>query len=92
MREKEKKLIEKKLRMFEFSFCIKMRFGCLSFMLVESSLFRQNLKVRLNYVSRHSVRKEYQKIEKIAEITVTATKIGYFAQFGIFGISATPFE
>ena len=34
--------------------------------------------------------KKYQKIQKIAEIGLTATKIGYFPQFGIFGdISGT---
>ena len=28
---------------------------------------------------------KYQKIQKIAKITITTTKIGYFPQFGIFG-------
>ena len=35
---------------------------------------------------RDSVRTKYQKIQKIAEIILNATKIGYFAQFGIFDV------
>ena len=47
--------------------------------------FFKNIKFRLNCVSRHSVGEKYQKIRKIVEITLIATKIGYFAQLGIFG-------
>ena len=43
-------------------------------------------KFRLNYISRESVRTTYQKMQKIAEIILTATKICYFAQFGIFDV------
>ena len=32
------------------------------------------IKICLNYVSRHSVRRKYQKFQKIAEITMTVTK------------------
>ena len=45
----------------------------------------QKLKICLNYVSEYSVRKKYQIIQKIAEITMTVTKIDYTASFGIFG-------
>ena len=38
----------------------------------------------MKYVSRYLVKKK-KKIQKIAEITLTATKIGYSNQFGIFG-------
>ena len=31
------------------------------------------------------VRRKYQKIQKVTDITVTATKIVYFVQFGMFG-------
>ena len=49
------------------------------------SLSFKNLKFCLNNVSRYSVRKKYQKIQKIAEITLTATNISYSFQFEIFG-------
>ena len=58
-------------------------------MLVESLRLQllhivKDIKFRLTCVSRHSVREKYQKIRKIAEITLIATKIGY-TQFAIFG-------
>ena len=57
----------------------------ISFMLVESFSFLQEFKICVNYVSRYSVRRKHQKIQKIAEITMTVTKIGYFDPFWIFG-------
>ena len=54
-------------------------------MLVENFSFLQEFKICLNYVSRHTFRRKYQKIQKIANITMSVTKIGYFAPFGIFG-------
>ena len=54
-------------------------------MLVESFSFLQELKISFDYVSRHSVKGKHQEIQKITEITLTATIIGYFAQFGKTG-------
>ena len=47
----------------------------LSLMLGRNFSFLQEFKISL----------EIQKIRKIAELTHTATKIGQFSQFGIFG-------
>ena len=54
-------------------------------MLVGSFSFLQEFKIFLNYVSIHSVKIKYQKIQKIAEIALIASKIGYLAQCGMFG-------
>ena len=46
-------------------------------------------RICLNYVSKHSVRRKYRKIQKIAKITMTVTKIGCVAPFGIGNISGS---
>ena len=61
----------------------------LSFMLVERFSFLQEFKIRSNYVSKHSVRRKCQKIQKIPKITMVVTKIGCFAPFGIGNISGS---
>ena len=55
-----------------------------SFLKMESFSFIQELTV-LFEVRFKIFSEKKKKIQKIAEITLTATKIGYFTQFGIFG-------
>ena len=58
----------------------------IKFRAVERFSFLQEFKLFLNNVSRNSVKKTPQKVHKIAVITLTVTKIGYFGPFcSIFG-------
>ena len=61
----------------------------LRFVFVERFWFLQEFTIRLMYVSKHSVRRKYQKIQKIRKITMAVTKIGCFAPFGIGNISGS---
>ena len=54
-------------------------------MLMESLSFLQEFKILFEIFFEIFSRKKTQKFQKIREITPTATKVGYFAQFGIVG-------
>lgn len=78
--------IERKLRIFEVHFHIKIQCYWLSFMLVEKSSFLlQEFAVFCEVRFKIFTRKEYQKIQYFVEITLFTTKIDYFAKFRTFG-------
>ena len=52
---------------------------------MESFSFFQEFKISFELRFKTFIQKKIPKIQKIAEINLTTAKIGYFAQFGIFG-------
>ena len=54
-------------------------------MLVESLSFLQEFKILFEIFFEIFSRKKTQKFQKITEITLSGTKVCYFAQFGIAG-------